>query len=491
MGFRINTNISAMNAHTNAQLTNRNLDSSLSKISSGYRINGAADDASGMVIADSLRAQSRGLGQAISNANDAIGIVQIADKAMDEQIKILETIKTKAIQSAQDGQSSKSREALQKDVVRLMEELDNIANTTSYNGQNLLSGNFTNKKFQIGAYSDTTINASIGATSSQKIGHVRYETTANVTAIGTTQLTFSTGTKDIAIESVAIDYSANSGLGALAEAINKNSDETGVRASYVVRTTGSTTIKAGDIEGLNINGVNIGDIKGIKDSDKDNRLINAINAQKLNTGIEATIDKGVLVLNSTDGRGINVTATGTASAVFGGNVEGANMGRLTLSRLDARDIVVSTTGLAIGLTSVATSMNLTLSDTRANITSAQAIAIGQSANASEDTNTKGGIGAGITSLKGAMAIMDIAESAQILLDGIRADLGSVQNQLVATVNNISVTQVNVSDAESNIRDVDFASETANFSKSQILAQSGSYAMTQANTIQQNVMKLLQ
>jgi flagellin len=90
-----------------------------------------------------------------------------------------------------------------------------------------------------------------------------------------------------------------------------------------------------------------------------------------------------------------------------------------------------------------------------------------------------------------MAVMDIAESAQILLDGIRSDLGSVQNQLVATVNNISVTQVNVASAESNIRDVDFASESANFSKNQILAQSGSYAMSQANSIQQNVMRLLQ
>jgi len=409
---------------------------------------------------------------------------------MEEQIKILETIKTKAIQSAQDGQNSKSREALQKDVVRLMEELDNIANTTSYNGQSLLSGNFTNKKFQIGAYSDTTINASIGSTNSQKIGHVRYETTANVTAIGSTQLTFSTGTKDIAIESVAIDYSANSGLGALAEAINKNSDETGIRASYVVRSPGSIAVKAGDVSALSINGVNIGDVVGVKDSDKDNRLLNAINAQKLNTGVEATINKGVLVLNSTDGRGLFVTAATGAAAVWGANVEGINMGRLTLSRLDSRDIVVSTTGLAIGAVS-ASSMNLTLSDTRANITSAQAIAIGQSANASEDTNTKGGIGAGITSLKGAMAIMDIAESAQILLDGIRSDLGSVQNQLVATVNNISVTQVNVKSAESQIRDVDFAQESANFSKNNILSQSGSFALTQANKVQQNGLQLLQ
>ena len=99
--------------------------------------------------------------------------------------------------------------------------------------------------------------------------------------------------------------------------------------------------------------------------------------------------------------------------------------------------------------------------------------------------------AGVMTLKGAMAVMDIAESAQKTLDQVRSDLGSVQNQLQATVNNITVTQVNVKSAESQIRDVDFASESATFSKNNILAQSGAYAMSQANSVQQNVMKLLQ
>ncbi|HFU2806808.1 TPA: flagellin, partial [Campylobacter coli] len=99
--------------------------------------------------------------------------------------------------------------------------------------------------------------------------------------------------------------------------------------------------------------------------------------------------------------------------------------------------------------------------------------------------------AGVTTLKGAMAVMDIAETATINLDQIRADIGSVQNQLQVTINNITVTQVNVKAAESTIRDVDFAAESANFSKYNILAQSGSYAMSQANAVQQNVLKLLQ
>ena len=179
MSFRINTNIAAMNAHANSLITDRELTSSLGRLSSGLRIQTAADDASGLVIADSLKSQANSLGQAIANGNDAIGIVQTADKAMDEQIKILDTIKTKAIQAAQDGQNADSRRALQNDISRLLEELDMIATTTSFNGQQLLNGNFSNKNFQIGAYSNETAKVSIGATNSNTIGHTRFETTNN------------------------------------------------------------------------------------------------------------------------------------------------------------------------------------------------------------------------------------------------------------------------------------------------------------------------
>ncbi|RDU68762.1 flagellin B, partial [Helicobacter aurati] len=134
-------------------VTQRNLKDSLEKLSSGLRINKAADDASGMIIADNLRSQASALGQAISNTNDAMGIIQIADKAMDEQLKILDTVKVKATQAAQDGQTTESRRAIQSDITRLIQGLDMIGNTTSFNGQKLLSGSFTNKEFQVGAYS--------------------------------------------------------------------------------------------------------------------------------------------------------------------------------------------------------------------------------------------------------------------------------------------------------------------------------------------------
>ncbi|MGM0624132.1 MAG: flagellin hook IN motif-containing protein, partial [Campylobacterota bacterium] len=248
MSFRINTNIAAMNAHTSGVANNRDLSGSLEKLSSGLRINKAADDASGMAIADSLRAQANSLGQAVNNANDAIGIVQIADKAMDEQLKILDTIKVKATQAAQDGQTTDTRKALQADILRLMEQLDNIANTTSYNGQQLLSGAFTNKEFQIGAFSNQTVKASIAPTSSADIGTTRFETGTQITAqadVGEMVFKKVDGKNDVTIKGAVISTSAGTGIGAVSEQINKYSDLTGVRASWQVQSTASAAFTAG------------------------------------------------------------------------------------------------------------------------------------------------------------------------------------------------------------------------------------------------------
>ena len=170
MGFRINTNIAAMNAHSNSVMNNRNLDDSLSKLSSGLRINKAADDASGMVIANSLRNQANSLGQAVANGNDAIGLIQTADGALNEYSKILDTIKTKAVQAGSDSQNTVSRLAIQKDIDGLMKELNTIAKTTSFNGQKLLSGAFTNKEFQMGASANESVTASIASVETNKVG---------------------------------------------------------------------------------------------------------------------------------------------------------------------------------------------------------------------------------------------------------------------------------------------------------------------------------
>ncbi|HEC2926496.1 TPA: flagellin A [Campylobacter jejuni] len=575
MGFRINTNIGALNAHANSVVNARELDKSLSRLSSGLRINSAADDASGMAIADSLRSQAATLGQAINNGNDAIGILQTADKAMDEQLKILDTIKTKATQAAQDGQSLKTRTMLQADINRLMEELDNIANTTSFNGKQLLSGNFINQEFQIGASSNQTVKASIGATQSSKIGLTRFETGSRISVGGEVQFTLKNynGIDDFKFQKVVISTSVGTGLGALAEEINKSADQTGVRATFTVETRGMGAVRAGATsDDFAINGVKIGKVD-YKDGDANGALVSAINSVKDTTGVEASIDEnGKLLLTSREGRGIKIEGNIGRGAFINPNML-ENYGRLSLVKNDGKDILISGTNLSaigFGTGNMISQASVSLRESKGQIDAnvadamgfnsankgnilggyssvsaymssqgsgfssgsgfsvgsgknystgfANTIAISAASQLSAVYNVSAGSGfssgsnlsqfatmktsagntlgvkdetAGVTTLKGAMAVMDIAETAITNLDQIRADIGSVQNQVTSTINNITVTQVNVKAAESTIRDVDFAAESANFSKYNILAQSGSYAMSQANAVQQNVLKLLQ
>ncbi|HHT6850411.1 flagellin [Campylobacter coli] len=572
MGFRINTNVAALNAKANADLNSKSLDASLSRLSSGLRINSAADDASGMAIADSLRSQANTLGQAISNGNDALGILQTADKAMDEQLKILDTIKTKATQAAQDGQSLKTRTMLQADINRLMEELDNIANTTSFNGKQLLSGNFINQEFQIGASSNQTVKATIGATQSSKIGLTRFETGGRISSSGEVQFTLKNynGIDDFQFQKVVISTSVGTGLGALADEINKNADKTGVRATFTVETRGMAAVRAGATsDDFAINGVKIGKVD-YKDGDANGALVSAINSVKDTTGVEASIDaNGQLLLSSREGRGIKIEGNIGGGAFINTDMK-ENYGRLSLVKNDGKDILISGTGLsftgfgasnfisqasislreskgqidaniadAMGFGSVNKGVVLAYSSVSAYMSAAgsgfsagsgysvgstknysavltaNATTISAASQLSAVYNVSAGSGfssgsnlsqfatmkttafgvkdetAGVTTLKGAMAVMDIAETAITNLDQIRADIGSVQNQVTSTINNITVTQVNVKAAESQIRDVDFAAESANYSKANILAQSGSYAMAQANSVQQNVLRLLQ
>lgn len=343
----------------------------------------------------------------------------------------------------------------------------------------------------------------------------------------------------VELEGVVFSHSAGTGYGALAEVINRHSEKLdGLRASFVVQATASGAVSRGDVNGLNINGVEIGNITDIQDNDRDGKLINAINARKEETGIQASIDaQGRLNLTSIDGRGILVRTDGAADHVFGGDrITGQHFGRMTLTRLGAGEISISVRGgeryttlngtparvrqdvmmTFLGLQdkrglSVSTAnppqynlvpnpyyggFNLAaeditnLRDTLNPIDANTASAIGANANIRIAGDNATGISAGVTTLRGAMVMMNIAESAMIQLNKIRSDLGSVQQQLMSTLNNITVTQVNVKAAESNIRDVDFAEESSNYTKLNLLSQAGNYALSQANMTQQNIMRLL-
>ncbi len=382
MGFRINTNVAALTAHRNAVMNNKALDQNLERLSSGLRINKAADDASGLAIADSLNSQATGLGQAIRNANDGINIVQTADGALQEYTNIVNTVRTKAIQAASDGQNADSRKAIQKDIDKLLQEAQNIASTTSFNGQTLLNGGFHNKNFQIGAYSGQTVSIDIKNTQVANVSKFAMEDgTTAVSAGGTTAHTIS-----ISVAGTVVSVTVNDA-------------------------TGNTSLQNAQA------------------------IVDAFNAKAQSEGVT-----------------VNASAIETT----------AGSGNYTI-RLDSGNDFNTNTSGGVGLAKGAQNTNL-----NNNLSTV-------------DVSTKAGAEKAI--ITAGYALKDI--------DSVRSDIGAVQNQLESTVRNISTTQVNVTAAKSTIMDVDFAAESASFSKHNILAQSGSYALSQANAVQQNVLKLLQ
>ncbi|MCP4451372.1 MAG: flagellar protein FlaB, partial [Planctomycetes bacterium] len=262
---------------------------------------------------------------------DGVSIVQTADAALEESINIVNTIKQKSIQAAQDGQTTDSRKAIQADISKLRDELDVIAKTTSFNNQKLLSGNFTNKKFQMGAYAGETISVSINSTEANKIGHV---TTSDLTFAGegTTKLNVFSSLQDstVALEEVELAYSnsRDNGVGAIADAINKLSDTLGISATATVQSTTDSNIAAGTTDSnFAINGVTIGAVN-VEANDNNGALAAEINKKTSEHGVMASVDQGVLTLTSSDNRAIEVTQGKNTTAVLGGTEKMSTFGKI-------------------------------------------------------------------------------------------------------------------------------------------------------------------
>ncbi|MEH0019922.1 MAG: flagellin [Desulfobacter sp.] len=353
MTLKINTNISALNAHRSMLSNDSQLTDSLERLATGLRINKAADDSSGMAIADSLKAQSLGIGQAIRNANDGISMVQTADGALQESINIINTIKTKAIQAASDAQTTSTRRAIQNDIDKLMEELDAIALTTSFNGQKLLSGSFTNRSIQVGAFANETASISIDSTESGKVGHIsQAQLSMASSAGGEVQLTITSAItgEELTLNTIDLQYNNDpeNGMGALANEVNRYTSVTGISANAVVQSTTSTAIQEGTTgSSFAINGVIIGAIP-VEANDNSGSLVNAINSQTSETGVEAFMTSdGKLTLSSTDGRAIEVE--GSVSDIFGSTAgQMSTIGYLELTQTGVSEFQIE--GIGAGAT---------------------------------------------------------------------------------------------------------------------------------------------
>ncbi|KGH29191.1 flagellin [Comamonas testosteroni] len=516
----INTNIQSLNAQRNLGTSQSSLSTSMQRLSSGMRINSAKDDAAGLAIATRMGTQITGLNQAQRNANDGVSLAQTAEGALSTIGGNLQRIRELAVQSRNATNSTEDRAALQKEVVQLKSEIDRVASTTSFNGTNLLDGSFTAKAFQVGAnqgelinidsiqnasvkslgsWNSVAINASVAgsvpdggyvapiATTTAVSGAFSDVTgtaagdkyTLNVGGVTVLDKTLDAGgtatatdidnslataaTKD-ALKAAGLTVSGSAASGTLAfqkadgnditvtETISATATGTGVAAGFVTATNGTAAtpasynaLTAGNLtlKGTNANAINIQVPAASTGAERSEKLAAAINAETDKTGITATVNNGALSLSSTKG-----------DFTIGSDLTAANL--------------KAATGLTAGISGGAAGGVSFVAGTV------------QNGFASLD----------ISDVRGADNAILAMDAALKSVNSARADLGAIQNRFESVVSNLSVNSENLSASKSRIMDADFASETANLSRSQILQQAGTAMVAQANQLPQGVLSLL-
>jgi flagellin len=461
----INMNIASMNAQRNLNQSQSALQTSLQRLSSGLRINSAKDDAAGLAITERFTAQIRGLNQATRNANDAISLSQTAEGALGEISNNLQRIRELAVQSANATNGGTDRAALQNEVAQLTAEIDRVATQTAFNGVNLLDGTFTAQAFQVGANAGQTI--SISSINSARTTDLGASYSASVTSGAVTANPIAAG--DVVINGVSIGapvagsangQSANSGY-AVAQAINQAQNT--VVATANATTVGGTVAGNGAIaaSAFQINGVNIGAIAdGTTNAGQATNVANAINAISGASGVTATVAGTALTLTAADGRNIDITGTITNTGLTAATTRGT----VSLSTSSSNGITIGgTTPTDAGFTAATTSASLSG-------TSVSNVSVATSAGAST----------AITSVDAALATVSSA----------RATLGAYQNRFTSTIANLQTAAENLSASRSRIQDADFAAESAQLTRGQILQQAGVAMLAQANALPNNVLSLL-
>lgn len=467
MSLVINTNVASLNAQRNLTTSANGLNTSLQRLSSGLRINSAKDDAAGLAIASRFTSQIRGLNQASRNANDGISLAQTAEGALGEVTNNLQRIRELAVQSLNATNSASDRTALDAEVQQLKAEVDRVASTTSFNGVKLLDGSFTSQTFQVGANAGESISvASISSARSATLGQ---QYTAGVTSgalDGTTNVNLSA----ITINGTAIGSATAVPADAktLADSINA-AGISGVTATAAANSVAGTTVVAAATSGtIVINGVATATVATTGVAATDRALAaQAITNISAATGVTATDNGTTITLSAADGRNITVAFTGTSTAAATGvSVAGTfeSTYNVNYSGVAGGSLTIGGTVTNSGLTAAANTVALS-GTSIANVN--------------------------VTDVTHANATLASVDAALQSINGSRAALGAYQNRFQSAIANISTTAENLTASRSRIEDADFAAETANLTKAQILQQAGTAIVAQANSIPQGVLSLLQ
>jgi flagellin len=487
MAMVINTNVLALTTQRSLNNTQSSLATSMERLSTGLRINSAKDDAAGLGITDRMTSQVRGLNQAIRNAGDAISLSQSAEGAMQEATNILQRMRELAVQSANDSNSSADRANLQKEVVQLQQELNRIADTTTFNGKNLLDGTFTAQKFHVGSNANESISVSVSSTHSTDLGtyqlnggtmansSVGAAVAANTNAGDANGLSITGSLGSATTSAIAAGATART----VATAVNAIAGSTGVEAT--ARTVATIDNLSANIAGetlsftlgnnnadnpvtadISVNLVSVTDLSGLAD---------AINAAAGSTGITATATSGSVELVNEQGDDIHITA-------FAVTTVDATM---DLTGVDGTAAALDETGAVTGIVGGELTFN-----------SSAAYSVEAAATMHDGTVSFSNVSTiDIGTQLGSNNAMDVLDGALRAISDSRADLGAIQNRMASTIANLSKSSETITAARSRVQDADFAMETSNLTRTQILQQAGVAMLTQANAQPQLVLSLLQ
>ncbi len=516
MASIINTNIASLNAQRNLSMSQTSLTTSMQRLSSGLRINSSKDDAAGLAITERFTTQIRGLNQAARNANDGISLAQTAEGALGEMTGNLQRIRELAVQSANSTNSSSDRAALDQEVQQRLAEMDRVATQTAFNGLKLLDGSFGQSTFQVGANVGDTIAISLSTSMrTNKIGNIASSTSTNAEGVGTLALTGgasliavgSNAAKPISASVAGTSAGQNAGSAfAKAEAINLAAVpglavSASTHAAFaLVSTTSSGTVGTPvgtALYSLTINGQPI-----YADFDASTgetlsaqQITDSINAQKTNTGVTAVLTGGTLLLEAADGRDINigqlhgngssgglattaaVLATETTPTYLAGHVGAALAAGAATANSNAA-------GTNSGQITFSAQANIVITGEAVNL------GLGATANATINLDSVSIATGNILTVAGSNNVIQRVDAALTSVSDLRSTFGAVQNRFESVIANLSTTSENLTASRSRIQDADFAQETANLSRAQILQQAGTAMVAQANQLPQGVLALL-
>lgn len=493
MALTINTNIPSLNAQRNLTTSQGALATALQRLSSGLRINSARDDAAGLAISERLTTQIRGLDQARRNANDGVSLAQTAEGALTQTGEILQRIRELSIQSANATNSATDRKALNDEVNQLIQEVNRVANTTTFNGLKILDGTYQGQQFQVGANANETIGVSVqGATANDlKNNTIALQSATDGVGLGTATAAANTapagngvGAQTLTIAgasgSSTVSVAANDQASTIAASINAIVGSTGVAAKASTSATINTLSASGTLS-FTLNGGGTATSVSAQVTTTDlTALAAAINDVSGKTGVTATLsaDKASVVVKQSEGKDVTIenfinSAGGTIQV--DGSATAATNKALTSGGTDSTRIAGEVT------------LNADQGFTAVSSVGTTVIIAGTTTTASTASLLSS---VDISTVTGANSAIDIVDASLAQVSRMRASLGAIQNRFINTIANLQTTSENLSASRSRVRDADFAAETAALTRAQILQQAGTAVLAQANAIPNNVLSLL-